>query len=507
MKLFYSLRAVLCILLLVSVGIFVALTWHWPFVGDAVLMHYAVFLMRHGFVPYRDIVDINMPGTYFVSWAISHIYGSSALGFRIFDFSLCAIAAVAMIAIARPYDGLAGAYAAVLLMLLHGRDGVAQSGQRDLIMAVLLLAACAFLFHALRKNAPWTMIFFGLCTGAASTIKPTVLPFAPVLILLACVTLKRQRLPFTAYLLNGVIGFLLPIAAVLAFLLREHSLRAFGGSCEGLIHYHASLNHRPIGYLLNHSFSPLALLLVLWLLLLATERRWPGWERAALLVAILFGLISYIAQGKGYPYHRYPLIAFLLLLMEIDFCSASRRPGALRALGIAGLTLGILLIVPVSLWKISHYQWQNQEYTTMLEADLRALGGQKLSGRVQCMDTFAGCIATLDQMKLVQATGFLYDCYFYAPERNTPTANAVVEDMRERFWKALREHPPEVFVVSNQLCLNGPTGYMKLNLWPQFHTWLEAKYEIYTEKTPPHPLRWTSDPEPPFGYRVYVRKP
>ncbi len=495
MNLFQSFRVVLGIVLVVCVAIFVALTWHWPFVGDAALMHYVVFLMRHGFAPYRDIVDINMPGTYFVSWAVSHIYGSSALGFRIFDLSLCAIAAAAMIAIAWPFDWLAGAYAAVLLMLLHGRDGVAQSGERDLVMAILLLMAYAFLFHALRKNAPWAMFLFGLCAGAAATIKPTALPFAPVLILLACMTLKHRGLPFAAHLFSGVIGFVVPIAAAFGFLLRKHSLQAFIAIFEGLIPYHASLNHRPLGYLLNHSFSPLAVLLAIWGILLVTERRRVGFERAALLLGVLFGLLSYIAQGKGYPYHRYPLIAFLLVLMEIDFWTALRRPGAPRALGIAGLALGILLIVPVSLWKISHYDWQNQEYTTMIEADLDALGGPKLSGRVQCMDTFAGCIAALDQMQLVQDTGFLYDCYFYAPERSTPAADAVVNKMRGRFWKALQGHAPEVFVISNQLCLNGPTNYRKLNLWPQFEDWLASQL----------PGIFRENPAPPAALDIRLR--
>ncbi len=469
-------------------------------------MHYAVFLMQHGMAPYRDVVDINMPGTYFVSWAVDHIFGSGSLAWRVFDFSLDGVALAAMIAIALPYDWFAGVYAAALLMLVHGWDGVDQSGQRDFVMAVLLLAAFTFLFHAVRRNKAWAMGLFGLCAAIAATIKPTVLPFAPVLLLLACWVLHRRQRPFAACLLHGAIGFLIPLAAVFGFLEREHSLSAFFGIVHGLLPYHASLAHRSLGYLLNHSFFPLAPLLILWVILLAANRQRPGWERAALLLAVIFGLLSFVAQAKGYPYHRYPMIAFLLLLMGVDFSMALRSPGILRVLGMAGLIYGALVLAPLSLRKVSRYDFQRTEFTTMLQADLDSLGGATLSGRVQCMDTIAGCIATLDRMQLVQDTGFLYDCYFYTPERKTRAADAVVEQMRGKFWQKIGDRPPEVFVVSNQLCLNGPAGYGKLHLWPQFDAYLAANYRLSAERNPARWTRWWSYSRPPFGYRIYLRK-
>jgi hypothetical protein len=34
----------------------------WPLFWDAQVFHYGNFLIDHGFVPYRDIIDMNMPG-------------------------------------------------------------------------------------------------------------------------------------------------------------------------------------------------------------------------------------------------------------------------------------------------------------------------------------------------------------------------------------------------------------------------------------------------------------
>ncbi len=86
---------------------------------------------------------------------------------------------------------LAALFSASLFALIHGRDGLVQSGQRDLTMAVLLIAATAFLFIAVRKRASWAATAFGLLSGITLTIKPTMLPLTLVQLFLAAYTLRR----------------------------------------------------------------------------------------------------------------------------------------------------------------------------------------------------------------------------------------------------------------------------------------------------------------------------
>ena len=124
-------EAGLCLAILPCVALFVVRTWHWPLVGDAPLMHYVVFLMDHGRIPYRDIVDINMPGTYLIEGLVIHVFGGGSLAWRIFDFSLIGVAAAAMAAIACPYSWFAAVFSASIFLFLHGRDGLIQLGQRD----------------------------------------------------------------------------------------------------------------------------------------------------------------------------------------------------------------------------------------------------------------------------------------------------------------------------------------------------------------------------------------
>ncbi|MHB1022481.1 MAG: hypothetical protein ACYC46_06585 [Acidobacteriaceae bacterium] len=500
-------KASLSLILFICAALFVVRTVHWPMVGDAPLMPYVVFLMHHGMVPYTQIIDVNMPGTYFLVDAAQHLFGDGSLGWRMFDFSLMGMAALAMLAIALPYDWFAGIFAAVLFLLIHGRDGLIHLGQRDLMMAVLLLLAYAFLFLALRKNYPWAMLLFGVCAGMAATIKPTALPLAVVLLALAVFTLKRRGRAAAAYGLYGVAGLLLPLAAMVGFLLHEHALQDFWRLMQTLVPYHNSLGRIPLGHLLRLGISSVLLpLTLLWLPVAIVQKSWQRWEGAALWMGFVFGLLSFYVQGKGFPYHRYPSEAFLLILMGIDFTrmlQAAEIPyrQALRTMAVAGLCVGVLFTAPTSLAIASHFDWKSLGYLPQLQTDLNNLGGAKLSGQVQCLDTASGCTNVLYNMKLVQDTGYLYDCYLFQSKKNP-----VAEQYRKGFWEAIQKNPPLAFILTNQVCFDDAHSYQQLNAWPQFYNYLQANYAFRIERRPLQPVGWWRHPAVSYGYRIYVRK-
>ncbi len=77
--------------LIVCSLVFLVMSWHWPMVGDAALLRYTVFLIRHGWAPYRDFVDINMPGAYWATAFGMRLATSGDVSWRIFDFGLIAL--------------------------------------------------------------------------------------------------------------------------------------------------------------------------------------------------------------------------------------------------------------------------------------------------------------------------------------------------------------------------------------------------------------------------------
>jgi len=490
-----------CVLAMMVLSFFV-LSRNWPIVGDASLIHYICFLIDHGMAPYRDLGDMNMPGAYIVEWTVMHVLGGGDSAWRVFDFMLMAIATISFLAITSPKDCFAGWFAAAIFILVHGRDGLGQSGQRDFSMAITLLISTAFLFQAVRRNNPWLFFLFGIFSGIAATIKPTVVPFGGVLLTLALIALRRHGHAISRQAWIASAGFIVGPFIAFVFLWKQHALTAFVRGFSGIVPYYASLGHRPIGFLLLHSISPLLSLVIIWLVLLLFARLPFQWERVALFCGAGFGLLSYVVQARGYPYYRYPLLVFLLPLMALDFDSALRtqRNRLVQCLGILGFAVGCLVIAPTSLAIISRYE-THTDFISSLERDLNALGGPKLSTHVQCIDSISGCGSTLYKMRLVQSTGVLSDFLLFGSE-NTP----VVKETREKFIRDITHRPPEVLIVSSWLHIDGPDEYQKLSRWPGFANYLAANYSLQTEWRPSRPDHWWSRQQWPNGYRIYILK-
>ena len=546
-------RIALAASLTVSALLFFAWSWRWPLVGDASLIHYIAFLIERGMAPYRDLGDMNMPGSYLIEMAAMHLFGMGDLAWRCFDFTLLGLASASFFLIAHPGPAggpsfpaslervgsgapprprerlLAALFASSLFILIHGRDGLAEGGQRDLTMAVCLLAATAFLFLAVRRDtpkhdprhAPWAATAFGLLSGVAVTIKPTALPLTLVQIALALAAVRRQTeapRAWLRYLVPAALAYLVAPAIALAFLLREHALSAFLEGFSGIIPYYASLGHRPFGFVLLHSISPLLPLVLLWLAVLALGPRsfdWTrdftqAWERNCLLAGALFGLAACILQQRALPYYRYPLLAFLLPLLALDLTStlesdAARtlRSRAARTLAIAALCFGGFFLAPQSAILIHRYRWWETDFILSLEDNLSALGGAQLSGRIHCIDSISGCGNVLYRMRLIPATGVLSDFLLFGPD-----SAPIVRQTRAQFSEAVLAHPPQVIVVTSHLHIDGPDAYLKLARWPAFEDWLAANYTLQTEWSPTRTARWWSREETPASYRIYVlRRP
>jgi len=488
------LRASLCAFLLTCVAVFMACTLHWRLVNDAAQIDYACFLMDHGMAPYKDLAELNMPGIYLVNWGVMHTLGAGAEAWRIFDLSLLAVAGLAMAWIARPQGWLPGVYGGALFALYHGRDGPAQQGQRDLIMAVLLLMAYALAFAALRGQRRWPLFFFGICAVGAAAIKPVALPFA--LLVLVCIVLRLRHLkrPIGAAIALSLAGMLAAGSVIFAFLAAHGSVHAFLWMIRNTLPYYETLGRMSFPKLAALAISPTLRALLLIGLVVAVLRRAWDWESLMLLGGIGFGIFSYFAQGKGFPYHRYPLLAFAFLWAGIQFAAAMRTPGFARKAALAGLLLGAIF-APIYTVHAARAQW-NEDFNRALAADLGRLGGEHLSGRVQCLTTAGDCDTVLYRMRLVQASGLVYDYFIFGPD-NLP----VIQRSRSEVLRAFNAHPPQVIIVGRGLYGDQADDYHKLNEWPALNEYIQADYRLYDERGFPPALCGYR------GYRIYVRKP
>lgn len=410
-----TLQITLTAVLVLSAATFVAVSWRWPLVGDAPLLHYIVFLAQHRLTPYRDIIDLNMPGTLAVEAGVMALFGKGALAWRLFDLTLLGVIGFAMAAICR--DRFAALLAAVTFAMIHGRDGLIQLGQRDLLMAALLICAYVLLFHSVRTGNLLASGAAGMCLGAASTVKPDALALLPMLLALVALKLRRDGRRWGAHLAVSSAGALLPLGGSLVFLLHRHALGAFSDLMLHMAPYHASLWRLPVDKLLPSAVSSVMLpFFCLWLPVFVIGKRWRLFGDQALLLGFFFGVFSFCVQGRGYPYHRYPSEVFLLMLGGIAFTEALRHAKPEKSWNLpqlcaaAGILFAALVIVPRSLLEIMRFDGNTDTFSRNLQHDLTALSGASLNKNVQCLDMAGGCTAVLYRMRLVERSGFLYDC-------------------------------------------------------------------------------------------------
>lgn len=469
----HSFRVFCVAILLAGAACYVAFTVHWKWMWDTQVMHYIVFLMDHGFAPYKDIYDINMPGSYLTErWAIG-IFGGGDLGWRLYEFTLLGTMTAAMIVIARPYDWMAGLFAGVLFSLAYGSLGPYEAAQRDEVMTVLLFVGYAFLFVAMRRGWPGLMVPFGLAVGIAILIKPTVLPFGIGLLLFPFFALKRRGEAPAAYVWLGIAGFALALAILLDFLLPQHALGPFLFILTRLVPHYAS-QARPSIWILVRRGLPLSVVLyaTIAVVLAATRRQRANWEMWEIRVGFLFGAVSYFAQRKAYEHHRIAYICFGLLWAGLEMTEAMKDRGWRRNLGVAGMAFAVLVMVPVSARRLSRRHDTNPA-AYVIEDDLERLGGDRLQHKVQCLDMVGGCLNALYRLGLVQSTGFTGDSLFFAPDDT-----AVVPYYRKIFWDDIHRDPPKVIVLSDEWYTESSYTFDKLNAWPEFRDYLNSAYRL-----------------------------
>jgi hypothetical protein len=86
------LRYTLSIFLLGLLALTALFAFQWRNYQDAPIFFYASLLVdKFGVIPYRDLFEINMPGTYLACLIIGRLTGYTVLGVRILDYISLAV--------------------------------------------------------------------------------------------------------------------------------------------------------------------------------------------------------------------------------------------------------------------------------------------------------------------------------------------------------------------------------------------------------------------------------
>ncbi|MCB9463868.1 MAG: hypothetical protein H6682_09315 [Candidatus Eisenbacteria bacterium] len=180
-----ALAALVCLLLAQAVG-----SLRWRMEHDTPLLHYAAYLMEtYGAVPYRDLFETSMPGTFGFHYLVGRLFGYGDLAFRWVDLSLLALLLAATYRFMSRFGRQVGAWSAVVFGIVYFSHGQTMSLQRDYIGIVPIALSLLLIPRGERgPSRGWStarvglvrFAFVGLLFGSSFLIKPHLIVGLPL---------------------------------------------------------------------------------------------------------------------------------------------------------------------------------------------------------------------------------------------------------------------------------------------------------------------------------------
>jgi hypothetical protein len=444
----------------------------WPLVGDAAIFHFIAGQMQMGAVPYRDIIDINMPLIYFIHLAVVAIGGMGDVAWRAFDLAAAALMSGLILALVSPAGRAPAILAALVVLVAHLLLGPYSAGQRDYLMSIAALAATLASARAAEnsRHRSLDLLLAGAFAATAAAIKPSGL----ILLALPAVAMVGLRWREAAWIVAGAVATGLLLLGLLA---ASGGLWAFVAMVRDVMPAYASLDSRSISDIFPDTLvwlAPMAGLAFAAALNIAAPR--PPRVRA-MIGLTLFGLIHLLAQRKGWFYHVYPLGIGLACWGAWSLAALPRLRSVL-CLTITAATLAWLL--PAALTQARTYPALRAAAAMQLALESRLPQG----ARVQVLDSDNGAFIAVARAAMRQAT----------PHIQWFSLLLAGEPVRRAFVDALQADPPAAILLTNSQWPQA-SGFDAADGWPEFAALLASRYV----------LAQTGD-ENGIAWRLYLRR-
>jgi hypothetical protein len=486
---------------------------HWKMQHDAPIMIYIAYLIdRLGRIPYVEIFDMNLPGTYAVHVLLGRVFGYGDLGFRLADLAwLLAIQGVSFAAL-RSVSRRAAVGAALLFGLAYLGFGPRRSLQREFL---LLLPLAGALWAAARPAGlalRWRAVLIGLFCGAAATIKPHAAMGLPVFLWFAHRAEGERTEGRGPALLGAAAGFLMPVCAVLVYLQAVGALAPFWDAAAGYWPLYAEIGQNlsivsgpeRLPYLLkgwlrfgagHYADTPAAVWRegrVVWFPAAAVgfAMSQRGGDATQARVGRLLGALALVFSvypvltGKFWGYHWLPFLYFVCGLAGLCLAprptrspapeSGRRRLASGAALAVLAVTTLTVLDLTAPLRLLAEGRGDSvalnprkrrpQEIGAFLRAHLEP------GDTVQPLDWTGGAIHGMLLSRAELATSFVYDFHFYHH-----VDSAYIRVLRARFAREFEASQPRYVIEILGLKPVVKTEAAR-SLFPALQAFLDAAY-------------------------------
>lgn len=500
-------------MLLFIAELFMALEWR--MVHDTPNLHYVAFLIdRFDYVPYRDIFETNLPGSYLFHLAIGKLFGYGDRALRLVDAAwLLALLGVTWAAL-RPFGRRVAWGGAALFGLTYLQLGPTLTLQRDYLGLLPIMTAVWLSTHPRWRQAPLTAFFIGLLFGFTATVKPHLSIGLPLVLATTSAyrwrltpeqprAARLRRLALDTLLAGG--GYALPVTAVFLWVWQLGAWPAFQELFSNYLPLYLQLDRSHsirtgtarLRYLIDayRTFGGLGVwlgpvALGLYLALFEAPARRPQAPLALLLASLIAAYSLYPAlAGQFFSYHWIPLHYFLIVTAALVLTPLPQHFDAPRRLLpiLVWCAPMLFLLKPAPDFLIqlrggSPAPPKDGLVDDMVDA-LRTLGAAP-GDSIQPLDWTGGAVHALLISEARLATPYIYDYYFYH-HVTEPT----IQTMRRRFMAALEAERPR-FIVENSVkdSVKGPGASQE---FPELRDFLERRYTRAIERN---------------GFTIYARQ-
>ena len=438
----------------------------WRICHDSPLLLYIALMMdKYNFVPYRDIFDMNMPGTYFINYLIVHFLGIGDIAFRFSDLLWLAGLSGVTYYWMRVFGKLTAVGGIALFALLYFSHGMMMSMQREYLALLPVSLAIAVAVRGKKLPKAVGPLIIGGLFGCAVLIKPQfIIGIIPVI----WYQVQKYLEPGNHRVVSlirlsaiSLLGMVVPLSIAIIYLTRNDALLPFLDIAGNYWHLYSQLDFENrllegsdrIIYLLK-AFRLGLLHRAIWMLPVIAGLLVRFGEKKLKLSAerkLLFELTAVftfypLISGQFWDYHWLPFLFFIVLSGSIIIMDQSKTAGRINSILFAvflSTSVIYFLILPIDVRseilsypeKLPVKHNRPEKIAEFLEANSRA------GDTVQPLDWTGGAVHGMLIAEARLATSFIYDFHFYHH-----VDNVYLQNLRRRFIDELNKEKPKFIV-------------------------------------------------------------
>ena len=446
--------ALLALTVLVLLGVRLSFI-HEPFERDEGGYAYIGQELLRGAVPYRDVIDLKPPGTYYYYAVAEALGGQTSEGIRRVTACYAVMTLLATFYAARKFGTRPGLLAALLFALFSGSPRIHGSGcNSEVIMLLPLVTGLCFMLKGIEKESRALFAAAGFCSSVAMLTKTVALPYDLLFLAISmCNGYRQDRSKGAA---QNAVAFLTPQFLVFGIVL------AWFAHCGALVDFIRWNVTIPLAYVKNGQFVeglsfttalyyrlpvlllPLALAFGTSIWLLASDRSLKS------IIVVLLLPVSFIGvwlPGKWFPHYFIQLVPFCAILGGIGLTGLLQAKGRFKIVALPAIAAGLIYFaVQESVYfrkdarELIILKYQDDIFTSMVEV-ARYVGER-----------------TTPEDSILQ-WGFEPELYFLSGRRSAiPHISAPVlalepdvEAAVDRMLDTVRARPPRYILVQDDL--------------------------------------------------------